>query len=76
MSYYKNANNDVYFLDSTEFEHLIPSDCVSITDKEAKILQSKNQAEYVASLPLPAPPTATELMVKLQALQAQIEALS
>lgn len=74
--YYKNANNAVYFLDSSEFEHLLPSDCVSITDKQAKTLESKNQAEFEANIPLPIPPTAAELMLQLQALQAQIEALT
>jgi len=72
MPYYKNANNAVYFLESTEFEHLIPSDCVAITDKEAKVLE----AEYIDNAPKPVQPTAAELMLQLQALQAQIESLS
>lgn len=74
--YYKDTNNNLHFLDSAEFEYLLPSDCAPITDKQAKILEAKNQAEFEANAPLPVPPTAAELMAQLQALQSQIESLA
>ena len=32
---YKDLENNLHFLDSTEFEHLLPAGCVQITDDEA-----------------------------------------
>ena len=32
---YKDKNNNLHFLDSAEFEHLLPVGCVQITDEEA-----------------------------------------
>ena len=32
---YKDLENNLHFLDSTEFEHLLPVGCVQITDEEA-----------------------------------------
>ena len=32
---YKDLENNLHFLDSTEFEHLLPAGCVQITDEEA-----------------------------------------
>jgi hypothetical protein len=32
---YKDLENNLHFLDSTEFEHLLPVGCVQITDDEA-----------------------------------------
>lgn len=49
MPYYKDTKNSVYFLDSSEFKHLIPSDCVAIADEEAQEIQ----AEYEANQPVP-----------------------
>lgn len=42
MPYYTNTNNDLYFLDSAEFEHFLPKDCIAITDEEAKEIEKKN----------------------------------
>lgn len=47
---YKDLENNLHFLDSIEFEHLLPVGCVQITDKEAEALQPK-----------PIPPTYQEL---------------
>ena len=68
---YKDTNNALHFLDSAEFEYLLPADCVQITDEEAEVIrlsQAPIQEDIV-------PPTATELMAQLQAIQLQIEAL-
>ena len=32
---YKDLENNLHFLDNTEFEHLLPVGCVQITDDEA-----------------------------------------
>ena len=32
---YKDLQNNLHFLDSTEFKHLLPVGCVQITDEEA-----------------------------------------
>ena len=47
--YYKDTNNNLHFLDSAEFEYLLPADCVAITDEEAQAIQ----AEIEANQPVP-----------------------
>jgi hypothetical protein len=37
--HFKDLNNKLYFLDDASFAHLLPSDCVEITDEEAEILR-------------------------------------
>ena len=48
---YKDLTNNVHFLDSTEFEHLLPVGCVQITDEEAETIRLSNVV----------PPTYSEL---------------
>lgn len=48
MPHYKDLNNKVHFLDSVDYEYLLPADCLKITDEEADILQA------------PQPPTAEQ----------------
>ena len=36
---YKDLENNLHFLDSTEFEHLLPVGCVQITDEEAETIR-------------------------------------
>ena len=40
--YYKAPNNSVHFLDSAEYEHLLPDGSVQITDEEAQALRPVN----------------------------------
>lgn len=47
MSHYKSPDNKVYFLDSAEFEHLLPTGCVQITDAEATALQPQPGANDI-----------------------------
>lgn len=75
MPYYKNTNNELYFLDSVKFKHLIPADCTSITEKEAIAIQVKQKADAEALISIIVPPTAEELMAQLFAIQIQIESL-
>ena len=39
MPNYKYSNNQVFFLDSSEHEHLLPSGCIPITDEEAEAIR-------------------------------------
>lgn len=36
---YKDLENNLHFLDSAEFEHLLPAGCVQITDDEAETIR-------------------------------------
>jgi len=49
--YYKDKNNTLYFLDSAEFEYLLPADCVAITDEEAQAIQAENEANIPVIIP-------------------------
>tara|TARA_B110000503_G_scaffold137881_1_gene222922 strand:- start:898 stop:1131 length:234 start_codon:yes stop_codon:yes gene_type:complete len=60
MLYYKDINNQLHVLDSAEFEHLLPTDCVAITDEEAQIIQ----VEYNANQPAPVELTPQEKLAK------------
>ena len=39
MPYYKDANNQIHHLDSEEFEYLLPTDCLAISDEEFRELR-------------------------------------
>ena len=50
--YYKDTNNNLHFLDSAEFEYLLPADCVQITDEEAQVIQAEIEANQPAPVEL------------------------
>ena len=50
--YYKDTNNNLHFLDSAEFEYLLPADCVAITDEEAQAIQAEIEANQPAPIEL------------------------
>ena len=50
--YYKDTNNNLHFLDSAEFEYLLPADCIAITDEEAQVIQAENEANIPAPVEL------------------------
>lgn len=52
MPYYKDTNNNLHFLDSAEFEYLLPVDCVAITNEEAQVIQAEIEANQPAPLEL------------------------
>lgn len=37
--HYEDINNNLHFLDDASFIHLLPSDCVEITDEEAESIR-------------------------------------
>lgn len=53
---YKSPNNSIHFLDSAEFEYLLPIGSVQITDQEAEALR-----------PVPPPPTVQDKLAALDA---------
>ena len=50
--YYKDTNNNLHFLDSAEFEYLLPADCIAITDEEAQAIQAEIEANQPAPIEL------------------------
>lgn len=52
MSHYKDTNNNLHFLDDASFIHLLPSDCVEITDEEAQAIQAEIEANQPAPVEL------------------------
>lgn len=68
MPYFKDTQNKLYFLDDASFSHLLPSDCVAISDAE------------FAELNAPPPETAEQTIVRLEGaidryLDAQAQSL-
>lgn len=51
MPNYKDSNNKLHFLDSAEFEYLLPADCIAITDEEAQVIQAENEANIPVIIP-------------------------
>ena len=49
--YYKDTNDNLHFLDSSEFEYLLPADCVAITDEEAQAIQAEIEANRPVIIP-------------------------
>ena len=72
MPNYKDSNNQLHFLDSTEHEYLLPAGCVEISDDEAEAIR----IAAIVPAPVIAPPTIAELMAKLAEIQAQIAILA
>ena len=71
MPHYKDAENKLHWLDSTEHESYLPAGSVQITDAEAETIRFAAIVPYVAQTP-----TVEELQAQLTALQAQINSLS
>jgi hypothetical protein len=49
--HYKDTNNNLHFLDSAEFEYLLPADCTPITDEEAQAIRAENEANMPVVIP-------------------------
>ena len=49
--YFKDTSNNLHFLDSSEFECLLPADCVAITDDEAQSIQAEIEANNHVVIP-------------------------
>jgi hypothetical protein len=49
MQYYKDTENNLHWLDSTEFEYCLPRGCVPITDEEADAIHAAEKAAIEAA---------------------------
>ena len=49
--YFKDTNNQIHVLDSTEFEHLLPAGCVKITQAEAEAIVAAVEAAKPVIIP-------------------------
>lgn len=72
MSYYKDTNNQLHWLDDSAFAHLLPEGSVQITDEEAAAIQEANK-------PVPAPvtqisPRQIRMAMTQLGLRTQVEA--
>lgn len=75
MPHYKAPDNSLHFLDSADFEHLLPDGCVQITDDEAEALRPKPPAPTYQELRAAEyPPVADYLDGVVKGDQAQIDA--
>ena len=52
MIHYKDTNNNLHALDSSEFAHLLPIDCVEITDAEAQSIRAEQEANQPLFIPI------------------------
>ena len=50
MQYYKDTENNLHWLESTEFEYYLPRGCVPITDEEAEAIYAAEAAAVEAAL--------------------------
>ena len=50
--HYKDTQNNIHFLDSADFEYLLPADCTPITDEEAQAIQAEIEANQPAPIEL------------------------
>lgn len=64
MPYYKDTNNNLHYLDLDQYEHLLPSGCVRITNEEAVELQAPHQPR----------PKEQKIALITQAVQAHLDA--
>jgi hypothetical protein len=71
--HYKSPDNSVHFLDSAEFEHLLPEGSVQITDEEAETLRPKTELTYAQKRAAEYPPYTDYLDGIAKADQAQID---
>jgi hypothetical protein len=46
MPHYKDTQNKLHWLDSSEHEFLLPKNCVQITEEEAESLRPKSNFTY------------------------------
>ena len=45
MPYYKDIENHIHFLDSVDFEYLLPIGCIAISDLQADVMRGINKEE-------------------------------
>lgn len=74
MQYYKDTENNLHWLESTDFEHYLPRGCVPITDEEADALRPKPpEPTYAQKRAAEYPPMTDYLDGVVKGDQAQID---
>ena len=71
--HYKAPNNSVHFLDSADYEYLLPVGSVQITDEEAEALRPKTELTYAQKRAAEYPPMTDYLDGVVKGDQAQID---
>ena len=72
--HYKAPDNSVHFLDSADYEYLLPAGSVQITDEEAEALRPKTEPTYAEKRAAEYPPMTDYLDGVVKGDQAQIDA--
>ena len=73
MSYYKNANNELFWLENNEdASRWLPS-CTAITDEEANLLRTQTEPTYAEKRAAEYPPIANYLDGVVKGDKAQID---
>ena len=70
---YKAPDNSIHFLDSADYEHLLPAGSVQITDEEAEALRPKTEPTYAEKRAAEYPPITDYLDGVVKGDQAQID---
>jgi hypothetical protein len=70
---YKDTENKLHWLDSTEYESYLPTGCVQITDEEADALRPKVELTYAQKRAAEYPPMTDYLDGVVKGDQAQID---
>jgi hypothetical protein len=84
MTHYKAPDNSIHFLDSADYEYLLPAGSVQITDEEAEALRPVYTPTYAEKRVAEYPPigdqldalwkggdAAAEMLVKVQAVKSK-----
>lgn len=72
--HYKAPDNSVHFLDSVDYEYLLPAGSAQITDEEAKALRHVYTPTYAQKRAAEYPPMTDYLDGVVKGDQAQIDA--
>ena len=73
MPHYKAPDNSVHFLDSSEYEYLLPAETIQITDEEAESLHPKTELTYAQKRAAEYPPMTDYIDGVVKGDQAQID---
>jgi hypothetical protein len=73
MPHYKDTENNLHWLESTEYESYLPTGCVQITDEEADALRPKVELTYAQKRAAEYPPMTDYLDGVVKGDQAQID---
>lgn len=74
--HYKSPNNQLHFIDSAEYQHLLPSGSVQITDEEAATIRAANAPvlTYAQKRAAEYPPMTDYIDGVVKGDQAQVDA--